>query len=187
MTRMRSTNHVGCFAGLLAALALGAAEAQTNSVKIGVVNMTALIEQAPQTQALMAKLRDEFAPRERDMNALQQTLQTKTETYQRDSSVMGPEERANLEREIRDGQRDWERTRDQLTEDFNVRRNEALAELQRTIVGRVQEYARTGGFDLVLYEAVYASDAINITAAVLATLQPAPAPAQGSNSPPASP
>ena len=185
MTRMRSTNHVGCFAGLLAALALGAAEAQTTNIKVGVVNMTALIEQAPQTQALMAKLRDEFAPRERDMTALQTSLQTKTETYQRDSSVMGPEERANLEREIRDGTRDWERMRDQLTEDFNVRRNEALSDLQRTIVARVQEYARTAGFDLVLYEAVYASEAINITAAVLATLQSAPA--QGNNSPPANP
>ena len=42
MIRMRSTNYVGCSAGLLAALALGTAEAQTPSVKIGVVNMTAL-------------------------------------------------------------------------------------------------------------------------------------------------
>jgi outer membrane protein len=98
---------------------------------------------------------------------------------------MGTEERANLEREIRDGTRDLQRAGEQLTEDFNIRRNEALGELQRTIVLKVQEYARNAEFDLVLYEAVYASDAINITADVLATLGPAPA--QGNNSPPANP
>jgi outer membrane protein len=180
---MRSTTYVGCSAGLLAALALGTAAAQTASVKIGVVNMPVLIEQSPQTQALMAKLSEEFAPRQRDLAAMEQTLKTKQETYQRDASVMGTEERTNLEREIRDGQRDLQRAGEQMTEDFNIRRNEALGELQRTIVSRVQEYARNAGFDLVLYEAVYASDAINITADVLATL----APTQGNNSPPASP
>ena len=182
---MRSTNYVGCSAGLLAALALGTAEAQTPNVKIGVVNMTALIEQSPQTQAVMAKLRDEFSPRDRDLRAMQDTLKTKQETYQRDSAVMGPDERANLEREIRDGARDFERLQSQLTEDFNIRRNEALSELQRTIVLRVQEYARGAGFDLVLYEAVYASPAVDITAAVLATLQSSAGP--GSSTPPANP
>jgi outer membrane protein len=182
---MRSANNVGCLAGLLAVLALGTAEAQTTSVKIGVVNMTALIEQSPQTQALMAQLRDEFAPRQRDLVAMQEALKTKQETYQRDSSVMGPEERANLEREIRDGSRELQRADAEVTEDFNIRRNEALSELQRTIVVRVQEYARGAGFDLVLYEAVYASQAVDITAAVLATLQPAAA--QGGNNPPANP
>lgn len=183
MTRMRSPTYVGCSAGLLAALALGTAAAQTANVKIGVVNMSALIEQSPQTQALMAKLQEEFAPRQRDLAAMEQTLKTKQETYQRDASVMGTEERTNLEREIRDGTRDLQRLGEQMTEDFNIRRNEALGELQRTIVMRVQEYARNAGFDLVLYEAVYASDAINITADVLATLGPT----QGNNRPPASP
>jgi outer membrane protein len=182
---MRSVNYASCVGVLLAALTLGTAGAQTASVKIGVVNMNALIEQSPQAQALMADLRDEFAPRQRDLVAMQTDLQTKQETYQRDSSVMGPEERANLEREIRDGQRELQRADTEVTEDFNIRRNEALTQLQRTIVLQVQEYARSAGFDLVLYEAVYASQAVDITAAVLATLQPGAA--QGSNNPPANP
>jgi outer membrane protein len=180
---MRSTNYVGCLAGLLAALAFGTASAQNANIKIGVVNMTALIEQSPQTQAVMTRLREEFSTRERDLAAMEQTLKTKQETYQRDATVMGTEERTNLEREIRDGQRDLQRAGEQLTEDFNIRRNEELGELQRTIVLKVQEYARNSEFDLVLYEAVYASEAINITADVLATLGPT----QGNNRPPANP
>jgi outer membrane protein len=182
---MRSVNYAGCAGMLLAALTLGTAEAQTANVKIGVVNMNALIEQSPQAQALMAELRDEFAPRQRELVAMQTALQAKQETYQRDSSVMGPEERASLEREIRDGQRELQRADSEVTEDFNIRRNEALTELQRTIVLQVQDYARNAGFDLVLYEAVYASQAVDITAAVLGTLQPAAA--QGNNNPSANP
>jgi outer membrane protein len=165
------THIGGGLALLLSALTFGTANAQTASIKIGVVNMSRLIEQSPQAQAVMAELRDEFAPRQRDLVAMQTALQQKQETYNRDASVMGAEERANLEREIRDGQRDLQRADNEVNEDFNIRRSEVLGDLQRTIVIRVQEYARGAGFDLVLYEAIYASEAVDITAAVLTALQ----------------
>jgi outer membrane protein len=98
-------------------------------------------------------------------------LKTKQETYQRDASVMGEAERAQLEREIRDGQRDLQRADTELREDLNIRQNEEIAELNRLIVTEVQTYARNEGYDLILYEAVYASEAVDITAAVLAALQ----------------
>jgi len=182
MTRMQSRMHrAGALALTAAVLAVGSAQAQTTSVKIGVVNMSALIEQSPQAQAVMEELRDEFATRQRDLVAMQTALQQKQETYQRDASVMGAEERATLEREIRDGQRDLQRADNELREDLNIRQNEELASLQRVVVERVQTYARDEGFDLVLYEAVYASEAIDITAGVLAALQADSA--RGSNRP----
>jgi len=174
MRRMQSGMHArGGLALLCALLTVGAVQAQNTSIKIGVVNMSQLIEQAPQSQSVMAQLRDEFAPRQRELTSMQTALQTKQETYQRDASVMGAEERANLEREIRDGQRDLQRADNELREDFNIRQNEELTNLQRTIVQQVQTYARGAGFDLVLYEAVYASEAVDITAAVLASFQAA--------------
>jgi outer membrane protein len=171
---MQSGTHARRGLALLCTLlTVGAAEAQTTDIKIGVVNMSQLIEQAPQSQAVMAELRDEFAPRQRDLTAMQTALTTKQETYQRDASVMGAAERANLEREIRDGTRDLQRADNELREDFNIRQNEELTNLQRTIVQQVQTYARDAGFDLVIYEAVYASEAVDITAAVLASFQAA--------------
>lgn len=172
MSMMRSRMHAGGTLALcLAGLALGAAQAQAQDIRIGVVNMSRLIEQAPQAQAIMAELRDEFAPRQRDLVAMQTELQEKQETYQRDASVMGAEERANLEREIRDGTRELQRADTELREDLNIRQNEELANLQRSVVQRVQSYARDEGYDLILYEAVYASDDVDITAGVLAALQ----------------
>jgi outer membrane protein len=159
------------FVSLFALFMVVAAHAQTGNIKIGVVNLSRLIEQSPQAQAITAALRTEFQPRQSSLLAMDTELKKKQETYTRDSSVMGEAERARLEREIRDGQRDLQRADNELREDLNIRQNEEIAELNRTIVQQVQTYARGAGYDLVLYEAVYASEAVDITAAVLAALQ----------------
>jgi outer membrane protein len=121
----------------------------------------------------MVKLRDEFAPRQRDLVAMQTELQAKQETFQKDSSVMSEAERSALEREIRDGLRDLQRADNQLREDVNIRQNEELGTLQRTLVQQVQAYVQNAGYDLVVTDVVYVSDGINITADVIAALQAA--------------
>jgi outer membrane protein len=89
----------------------------------------------------------------------------------RDSAVMGADEREKLERELRDMQRDVERSQTQFMEDLNVRRNEELQRLQNTLVSRVRAYAEADGYDLIVADAVYFSDAIDITHDVLAALK----------------
>ena len=59
----------------------------------------------------------------------------------------------------------------EFLEDLNVRRNEALGQLQRSVLQEVQAYAKTAGLDLVIADALYASQSIDITAQVLAALQ----------------
>ena len=152
---------------LLAAFTINAQE----SLRIGVVNVTRLLEQAPQAQAAMGALQEEFAPRQREIAALQQDLQTKQETYQRDGAVMGETERLNLEREIRDGERDLTREQNEYIEDLNIRRNEELSNLQRSLLEEVQAYAQSEGYDLVVADVLYYSNAIDITDAVLRGLQ----------------
>jgi outer membrane protein len=161
----------------VAGLVSGAANAQGN-LKIGVVSMARLVEQSPQFEAAKKKLDDEFGPRQRDLAAMEQRLRQQAETFQRDAPVMGEEERLNLERQIRDGQREFERTRNELVEDFNLRQNEELGQIQRDVITKARDYARDQKFDLLLADqsVVFASTAVDITAAVLAAMQ-APAPA----------
>ncbi len=159
----------------------GVASAQS-SLKIGVINVGRLLEQSPQAESVTKKLQDEFAPRQRDIQALQQKLQQQQDRFQKDSQVMGEEERLSLERQIRDGQRDLQRTQNEYLEDLNVRRNEEVGKLQREVLLKVQDYARAQKYDLVLGDAIFVSTAIDITDAVLAILKgpggaAAPAPA----------
>jgi outer membrane protein len=153
-----------------AALTSGAAGAQGN-LKIGVINVARLLEQAPQSKVVQDKLQKEFEPRQQSIIAARQKLQQQQETFQRDQAVMGEEERTNLERNIREGQRDLQRTENEYLEDLNARRNEELGKLQREVLQRVQAYASAQKYDLVIADALYFSNAVDITAAVIAALQ----------------
>ena len=161
---IRTIILTGCLFGAVQA---GAQE----NLRIGVVNVAQLLEQAPQAQAAMEALQEEFAPRQRDILAIQQSLQTKGETLQRDGAVMGEAERVNLERDIRDEQRDLEREQSEYLEDLNIRRNEELSRLQRSLLQEVQTFARSAGYDLVVSEVLFYSSAVDITDEVLQGLE----------------
>jgi len=62
------------------------------------------------------------------------------------------------------------RSRQELREDYNLRRNEELAKLQTLVREVIVELARAGDYDLVVEQAVYVSEAINITDLVLERL-----------------
>jgi outer membrane protein len=156
-----------------AALATSAATAQTN-IKIGVISVARLVEQSPQLESVQKKLEEEFGPRQRDITAMQTRLRGQQETFQRDAPVMGEEERLTLERQIRDGQRELQRTENEYLEDLNLRRNEELGKLQREVLQKAQEYARAQKFDLLLADqsVIFGSTAVDVTEAVLAILKP---------------
>ena len=66
--------------------------ASAQELKIGVVNVPALMDRAPQTQVAMSALEEEFQPRQRDIIAKQKELEDLTAKVQRDLAVMGETE-----------------------------------------------------------------------------------------------
>jgi outer membrane protein len=168
---------------LIAALLAGVCSTAHAELKIGVVSVPQLIEESPQAKGAMQALQDEFMPRRREIETQQKELKAREERLTRDSAVMSEAERTKAEKDLRDGQRDLARRQNEYVEDLNVRRNEELGKLQRTLLQEVQTYARAQGFDLVIGDGVlFAKDGINITSAVLSNLQ-----ARGKTAPPAAP
>jgi len=156
------------------ALPVGAAQAQA---KIGVVNIARLLQEAPQAQAASQALENEFATRRRDLENQQKDLKAREDKLAKDGAVMAEAERRNAEKTLRDGQRELARKQNEFLEDLNVRRNEALGQLQRTVLQEVQTYARGAGLDIVVADALYASQSVDITNQVLTALQARKAPA----------
>lgn len=156
---------------LVAVAGLGLGSAQAADLKIGVVNVNRLGQQAPQTKAMGEQLQTEFASRQRELAALQKDLQSKDETLRRDGAVMSEEERRNMERQLRDGQRDLQRKGQELQEDMNIRNNEEMAKLQRILFKEIFEFSQSNGYDLVVTEVIYANPALDITDQVLASLE----------------
>ncbi|MBT8442013.1 MAG: OmpH family outer membrane protein [Gammaproteobacteria bacterium] len=171
---MTKTSNITASLMVGIALLMMSGFANAQQVKIGYVNFAQLLAESPQATSAMEVLQEEFAPRQREVVALQAELKEKQEQIQRDVDVMGPEERRNAENELRRDERELNRQQQEFTEDVNLRRNEALRKLQGELLREVQTYATQQGFDLVVAEGVvYASDAIDITAQVLAGLKAA--------------
>jgi outer membrane protein len=174
----KSVVWVVAAAGVLAALPAWA------EGKMAVVDFQRLAQESPQGKAIMEAMRAEFSPRERTLQATMQALKAKQDKLQKDAATMSEDQRIRAEKELRDGERDFERARGELQDDVTARRNEEMSRLQRTLIEEVRTYAKAQNYDLVVStEAVlYETPNYDITPAVLAALQahagaPAAAPA----------
>lgn len=140
--------------------------------KVGFVNTTELLEKAPQADTARDNLEKEFSPREKRLVAEQKELRQLEEKLTRDGAVMSDSERQKLERDIVSGKRDLKRSRDEFSEDLNIRKNEELAKLQKIIFESIQEYAKEANYDLVITGGVvYANEKVDITSQVLDKLK----------------
>ena len=105
-------------------------------------------------------------------SAQQKELKAKEEKLQRDGAVMAENERRNAEKDLREGQRELARKQNEYVEDLNLRRNEELGKLQRSLLQEVQAFARTSSYDLVVGDGVlYVNESMDITPQVLSALQ----------------
>jgi len=146
--------------------------ASAQELKIGFVNIQALMEGAPQTKASMDALQEEFAPRQREFLAKQKEYEELATKVQKDVAVMGETERRNAEKNLRDLQREVTRLQTEFREDLNLRQNEELGILQRSLLKELQDYSAQEGYDLVVSDGVvFASTAVNITADVLRSVE----------------
>ncbi|MGZ8161892.1 MAG: OmpH family outer membrane protein [Methylobacter sp.] len=161
---------IAVFLGLLLT-----ANASFADLKVGFVNIPAVLEKAPQAEKAKKRLEQEFSPRDKQLVAQQKEIQNLEEKMSRDASVMGDSERSNLEKNILNKKRDAKRSQQEFSEDFNVRRNEELGKLQRRIVEAIRSIAKAQNFDLLLTDGViYASEQIDVTAQVQQKLSTMP-------------
>ncbi len=166
-------------------LASGAASAE---LKIGVVDFTRLQGDAPQARASLDALRTEFTPKQKEIETRGAAQKARVDRFQKDQATMSPDQRSKLEKEIRDEERELARRQSEFTDDFNARRNEELARLNRILIDEVRNFARAQNYDLVLSgdSLAYATAAVDITSAVLGALTARVTP-QGAAAAPATP
>jgi outer membrane protein len=145
-------------------------------LKIGVVDYGRLVEESPQAKVALESIRTEFTPRQRDLQNQQASLKSKEDRLQKDGATMSPDQRSNSEKDLRDSYRELQRKQQEVQDDFNARRNEEMSRLQKTLIEQVRTYAKAQNFDLVIADGViYTTPTIDITPAILAQLQSAPA------------
>jgi len=154
---------------LLLGLALSVS-AEAQQLRIGYVDMKEVLDNAPQVLAGRAKLDQEFRARNDaiemdDMrgDALEMRLQ---------QADMNPDNRAQIERDLRELRRSTTRRKEDLRDELSFRRTEEVQQLEDQINIAVQEIARRNGFDLIISSPViYANPDLDITSLILEQLE----------------
>lgn len=139
-------------------------------LKIGYVNAVKVIEEAPQGEAALKKLEAEFAPRDKKIVEMQNNLKQMEQDLEKNALLLKDTEHRSKEFEIVSLRRDISRATQEFREDYNLRRNEELAALQKIVQKTITDIAKQENFDLILESAVYAGPKADITDKILKKL-----------------
>lgn len=141
-------------------------------IRVGVVSMERLLQQSPQAQAAQKDMTKKFGGRQKDLIAEQDKIKNLQDNINKNGAVMSSSQLQDMQGQLQDLQRDFNRKQSDYMDDVNQQRNEQLGKLQHTIVEAVQTFAKEKKYNLIIGEGVfYADDTVDITDQVLAQLQ----------------
>ncbi|MDM8547988.1 OmpH family outer membrane protein [Candidatus Venteria ishoeyi] len=157
---------------LMSILLLPVSNIHAADIKIGFVNILQVLDMAPQAKTADARLKQEFAPREKRLTRIGDEIRRMESRLQKEEDIMSAKEVTRLSKQVRSKSREFEREKDELSEDFNLRRNEEIAKLQKQIYKAIVSLSEAEGYDLVVGEGViHASKRVDITNKVLGQLK----------------
>ncbi|WML90085.1 OmpH family outer membrane protein [Thiothrix lacustris] len=166
---------LGVILVLLGQPAVWAETTSAQSVRIAIVNVATLLDNAPQSKAADAKLKVDFVPREKKLDAEQNAIQQLEDELasRNEAGSLPEEEKVQRQRELRDLQRKYTREMEDFREEVRTARDAAIDALQAGIIQAIGEVREQEKIDLVLRESNYivASDRIDITNKVMQHLE----------------
>ncbi|MCC6206821.1 MAG: OmpH family outer membrane protein [Gammaproteobacteria bacterium] len=137
-------------------------------MRLGYVDAARLLDEAPQAKDATNRLKDEFASREEEIALAQDKVKRLEEALQRDGAVMSEDERKKQTLDILSRKRELRRMQDEFREDVNIRRNDAIGNLQGLIKHTIEEIGSAQKFDLIFFDGIaYANSGLDITDQVL--------------------
>jgi outer membrane protein len=150
------------------------AEKNTNSfgsVSLGVVDVTYLMEHAPQAEIASNLLKSKFQPQEKALAKVLDEIQVLEAALEKGAETLTVTERRQKERELRSKKRSRSRALQDFREELRFARDSALDDVQKEVFQAIDAVRQRLGIDIVLQDYVSASKRIDITELVLAHLK----------------
>ncbi len=147
-------------------------EVSADELKIGFVDTSSVMRDAPQADSAREKLQNLFAPREKAIANNEKKLSKLEKTFSKNSTFISREDKTKKERKIFILQRDIKRAKQEFNEDLNIKRNDELNKLQKLVFKTIVNYAKKNNYDAILGESVlFANKRVDVTAEVLKMLR----------------
>ena len=158
-----------CLAIAFGVFALGT-QVQAQDFRVGFVNTDRIFREANTAKAAQAKLEQEFARREKELNDMGTALKTASERFEREAPTLAESQRGQRQKALIDQDREFQRKRREFQEDLNARKNEELQQVLDRANRVVKQLAEQEKYDLILQEAVYINPKHDITDKVIKAL-----------------
>jgi outer membrane protein len=140
-------------------------------LKIGFVNTDRVFKEAAPALRSQKKLQDEFAPRDLEIKAVSAQATEVKAKLEKDGLTMAESEKRALESELARLSREIQRLQREFREELNLRKQEELKVILRIANEEIDKIAAEEKYDLILQEAVYRSDRLDITDKVIKALE----------------
>lgn len=157
--------------GMVGVLLASASWAADSGVRLGFVDLQAVISQSKEGQAAMNTVKAEAAQRQKEINTKEAEVKTMDADLQKQASALSEAAKKGKEEEIRRKLLDLRR----VTEDFNrelaKREQELLNDLLKDLTAVIRDYGKEKGFTLIVEKGqggvIYGADAADLTKEVL--------------------
>ena len=140
-------------------------------LKIGFVNTDRVFKEAAPALRSQKKLQDEFAPRDQEIKAVNAKATEVKAKLEKDGLTMAESEKRALESELARLSREIQRLQREFREELNLRKQEELKVILRIANEEIDKIAAEEKYGLILQEAVYRSDRLEITDKVIKALE----------------
>ena len=141
-------------------------------VSVGVVNVTFLMENAPQAEVASRNLKDKFSPQEQKLaEDLEQINRLEIELKKLVASKENDDIKRQKERELRSRKRARSRSLQDFREELRFARDAALDVVQKEVFSAIDEVRRQKKIDIILQDYISASQRVDITPVVLGFLK----------------
>jgi len=138
-------------------------------MKIGVVDIQAIISKAPQIKTINEKIQAQFKDRQEALRAMDKKGQSLKEKLKRDEMTLTMAQKLDIQRELQALDSEFELKKKFLLEDINIANKQEQGKIMRKIQQAISKVAADDKFDLIINAeaSVYANPAINISDKVI--------------------
>ncbi|MGF6147012.1 Outer membrane protein ompH [Kingella potus] len=153
------------WAAILAAAACLAAPAAAEGLrKLGFIDVDRVYRESKQAQNIQAKLDEEFSPRQKRLEQMQRDA---AELERKAAATKAGKARDGLLAELQRHNQTLRSEQSKLAEDYDLRRNEEFAALQRNADKVMIDLAKKEGYDLIVHDVIFINAKFDITDKVI--------------------
>ena len=142
----------------------------SEELKIGFVNTERVFKESAPAVRSQKKLQQEFSVRESEIKAVDAEAKGIRLKLEKDGLVLEETQRRNLEAELGRLSREMQRLQREFQEELNLAKNTEMKVILKIANEEIEKIAASEKFDLILQEAVYRSDRLDITDKVIEAL-----------------